>query len=227
MTASEARALARGTGIKAHDHVLDLCCGAGGLTCHLAEATGGEFLGVDRSPGAIRLARSDALARQTDRYAKFLIADATRLPLSGPFDAALLFETMLAVQDKATLLDEIHRVLRPRARFGLTLEEGIPLEGAGRRTVGHLRAVWLIPGETFAALAKAHGFHLVWQEDHTSQHAAVAMRLLDAYERHRMEIARLIGSAPCERLITDHRLWVRWLTNGRVRKLALVVERGT
>lgn len=119
----------------------------------------------------------------------------------------------------------MHGVLLPGARFGLTLEEGTPLGRAEQRTLGYDLAVWLIPGEAFAALAQAHQFHPVLQEDHTSRHAAVAGRLPDAYERDRTEIARRIGSALCERLIAEHRLCVRLLTAGRARKLAVVLER--
>lgn len=76
--------------------------------------------------------------------------------------------------------------------------------------------------EAFTALVSTHRFRLVWQEDHTAQNAQVAERLLEAYQRHRAE---QIGSDVCERLVANHRVWVRCLTTRRVRKLALVVER--
>ncbi|HEX5416358.1 MAG TPA: methyltransferase domain-containing protein [Chloroflexota bacterium] len=225
VTASEARELARAADIKAEDRVLDLCCGTGGLTCHVAEAIGCRILGVDRSPTAIRLARVAASAPHVRPRVGFLVADATRLPLAGPVDAALLFETTLAIKDKGALLTEIRRVLRPGARFGLTVEEGIPFDRAEREGLSHADAVWLIPEEAFAALCKVRGFRLVWQEDHTAQHAVVAEHLLDAYERQRAEVAERIGSDLCDRLIADHRGWVHWLTTRRVRKLVIVVER--
>lgn len=225
VTASETRALARATGIKAGDCVLDLCCGTGGLTHHLAGSVDCRVLGVDRSLSAIRLAQGAASAHPVLRHVGFLAADATRLPLSGPFDAVLLFETMLAIADKGALLAEVRRVLRPEGRFGLTLEEGIPLERAERQALGSGHLVWLIPSKAFTALVSTHRFRLVWQEDHTAQHAEVAERLLEAYERHRAEIAEQIGSDLCEQLVADHRVWVRWLTTRRVRKLALVIER--
>src|SRR6185437_13004302 len=87
VTASEALALADAAGIKAGSRMLDLCCGTGGLARHLTASIGCRVLGVDRSLTAVRLAQKVISVRSVPPRAGFLVADATRLPLSGPFDA--------------------------------------------------------------------------------------------------------------------------------------------
>ncbi len=225
VSASEALALARAAGIRPEDRVLDLCCGTGGLAHHLAASTGCRILGVDRSLSAVCLAQRAVSVHAAPPGVGFVAAEATRLPFSGPFDAVLLFETMLAIAHKGALLAEVHRVLRPEGRFGLTLEEGLPLEKAERQALSSGQMVWLIPSAAFLRLVSLHGYRLVWLEDHTARHAKVAERLFAAYRQRRAEIAEQIGSDLCDRLIADHRVWMRWLATRRVRKLALVVER--
>ncbi len=68
---------------------LDLGCGTGTNVVYLARH-GWDAVGVDFSPKAVALARRRAReAGMTDR-ARFLVADATRLPdLGAPFDLAL------------------------------------------------------------------------------------------------------------------------------------------
>lgn len=225
VTASEVLTIAHRMGITASSKVLDLCCGTGGLTRHLAASMGCGVVGVDRSFPAAHRAQGAASIHSPPVKATFLAAEATRLPFAGPFDAALLIETMLAIADKGALLTEVHRVLRPRGRFGLTLEDGLPLDEAEQRALSSGHRVWLIPAESFSALVSDRQFRLIWQEDHTAQHAKTANRLLKAYERHRAAITEHIGADLCEQIIADHRIWVRWLTTRRVRKLALVIER--
>lgn len=223
--ASEVRALAAAMGVEAVSTVLDLCCGTGGLARHLAASFGCRVIGIDRSATAAGLAQRSAAHGSGPTRTSFLAADALRLPFTGPFDAVLLLETLLAIPDKAALLAEVQRVLRPMGRFGLTLEAGRPLDQVERQALGAGQLVWLVPVEAFIAQASKHRFRLIRQEDHTALHAATVQRLLRTYEQHRAELIAQIGRAPGERLIADHQAWAGWLADGRVRKFAMVFER--
>jgi SAM-dependent methyltransferase len=66
--------------------VLDVGCGAGEHTVHLARL-GYDVLGTDFSPAAVSLARANAGARGVDAH--FEVLDALRLPAAGRFGTVL------------------------------------------------------------------------------------------------------------------------------------------
>jgi hypothetical protein len=53
----------------------------------------------------------------------------------------------------------------------------------------------------------------------------MAQALARAFAAHAADIAGQIGRRSLDELLVAHRLWVEWLDEGRVRKLALVAER--
>jgi len=227
VTPAELMTLARTVGVSAGSAVLDACCGNGGLTLHLARETGCRVVGVDSDPEAIRLAATAATTRGLTGRADFLVGEAARLPLAGPFDAALLLETMLSIQDKGRVLRELARLVRPGGRVGLTLEEGPTLSHDERLGMPEGDAIWLVTADEFRALLHAAGFRLRDVADCTAAHVELARRLATAFGRHRESISTDLGAKQCEAILAAHVRWVRWLGSGRVRKLALVAERAT
>lgn len=207
MTAGEIRALAERAGIGPGVSVLDLCCGIGGPGRFIARELGCDYLGVDADAGAV------AAAREHARDLRFEVAHVPPLP-AGTFDVVLLLETMLAFPDKHALLREVAAALPPGGRFAFTLEEGAPLTPAERAAMPNSDTVWPIPLEEMTAALERAGLAVSWVEDHSRSHRATAQALADAY-----------AVAARDGLVTSHRLWVRWLDEGRVRKLALVADR--
>jgi hypothetical protein len=85
--------------------------------------------------------------------------------------------------------------------------------------------VWLTPlDEMVAALGRA-GLVVLWQEDHTRAHRAVASALAEAFTADGDAIAAQLGRRALDDLLAAHRLWVEWLDAGRVRKFAVVAAR--
>jgi hypothetical protein len=77
---------------------------------------------------------------------------------------------------------------------------------------GH--TVWLTPLDEMVSSLERAGFVVTWLEDHSRAHRETAQALADAY-----------AAEAQDDLVTSHRLWIEWLCEGRVRKLALVAER--
>jgi len=220
MTATEIRALAAHAGVGPGVSVLDLCCGVGGPGRFLAGELRCAYLGVDVSASAIAI----AIERAGDLPCRFAVAQVPPLP-AGSFDVVLLLETMLAFNDKDTLVRAIAAALTPGGRFAFTLEEGAPLTAAERAAMPRSDTVWLTPlGEMTASLERA-GLAVTWSEDHSHSHRAVAQALADAFAADAESIAAQIGRESLDELLTAHPLWVEWLDAGRVRKFALVAER--
>jgi SAM-dependent methyltransferase len=220
MTAGEIRALAARAGIGPGVAVLDLCCGVAGPGRHLARELGCAYLGVDASASAIAIAREHA----RDLPCRFAVASVPPLP-AGRFDVVLLLETILAFEDKDALVAAIAAALGPRGRFAFTLEEGPPLTTAERAAMPDADTVWLTPLPEIAACLRRAGLALTWQEDHSRAHRATAQALADAFAADAEAIAAQIGGRALDELLAAHRLWIRWLDQGRVRKFALVAER--
>jgi SAM-dependent methyltransferase len=220
MTAGEIRALALRAGIGPGVRVLDLCCGVAGAGRFLTRQLRCAYLGVEASASAVAIARD----RAADLPCRFAIAQVPPVP-AGSFDVVLLLETMLAFQDKDALLRGVAAVLGPGGRFAFTLEEGPPLTPAERAAMPDADTVWLAPLDELAASLERVGLVVTWQEDHSLAHRAMAQALAGAYAADAEDIAARIGRRACDELLAAHRLWVRWLGEGRVRKLALVAER--
>lgn len=220
MTAGEIRALAVQAGVGPGVSVLDLCCGVGGPGQFLTRELGCVYLGVDASTSAIGLARE----RAGDLPCRFATAHVPPLP-AGSFDVVLLIETMLAFEDKDALVREIAAALRPGGRLAFTLEEGPPLTPAERAAMPDADTVWLTPLDAMAACFRRTGLVVTWQEDHSREHRAMAKALADAFAADAADIDAQIGRRALDDLLAAHQLWIEWLDEGRVRKLALVAER--
>ena len=208
MTASEIRALALAAGVGPGVSVLDLCCGAAGPGRYLTRELGCDYLGVDADASALALARE----RAAGLPCRFEHARIPPLP-PGTFDVVLLLETMLAFRDKRALVEAIAGALKPGGRFAFTLEEGAPLTADERADMPAADTVWPARLEDLA-LERA-GLEVISCEDHSAQHRATAQALADAYEA---------GGAALADLVVAHQLWVRWLEQGRIRKLAVVAQ---
>ena len=220
MTAGEIRALAVQAGIGPGVEVLDLCCGVAGPGRLLTRELGCVYLCVDVSASAVAVANE----RAGDLPCRFAIAQVPPLP-SGSFDVVLLLESMLAFEDKDALVRAIAAALRPGGHFAFTLEEGPPLTPAERAAMPDADTVWLTPLAELATSLERAGLVVTWQEDHSRAHRAMAQALAGALAADATDIAAQIGRRALDELLAIHHLWVEWLDQRRVRKLALVAER--
>lgn len=219
MRAGEIRALARRAGIASGVSVLDLCCGVAGPGRFITRELGCAYLGVDLSPGAIEIAR----ARAADLPCRFEVARVPPLP-RGPFDVVLLLETMLAFPDKDALLRDVAAALAPGGRFAFTVEEGAPLTEQERERMPDADTVWLIPLDDLAVALSRAGLSITWQEDLSDAHLVTARALAGAFAADRDPIAATIGRGALDDLLAAHEQWAQWLSERRVRKLALLAE---
>jgi SAM-dependent methyltransferase len=221
MTAGEIRELAARAGVAPGVSVLDVCCGVAGPGRLLARELGCGYVGVDAAAAAVALARE----RANGLPCRFVTGQVPPL-LAGAFDVVLLLETMLAFADKDALVRAVAAALLPGGRFAFTLEEGTPLTPAERAAMPDADTVWLIPLDEMTECLERSGLRVGWLEDHSHAHRATAQALADAFAADAEDIAAQIGRRALDDLLAAHRLWVEWLDAGRVRKVALVAERG-
>ena len=99
--------------VKAGDRLLDVACGAG-LAVELAAARGATCAGIDASPRLIEV------ARDRSPQADLRVGDMHAMPWEdGVFDVVTSFRGIWGTTPRA--LAEVHRVLAPGGRVGLTV----------------------------------------------------------------------------------------------------------
>ncbi len=110
-------------GIKRGSAVLDVGCGTGRLALHAAKIVGaeGKVAGIDPSPLRIEVAsKKDGNKSCANIFFKVGRAENLSGFADSSFDAIYLCAVLHWIADKKTALKEIHRVLKPGGRVGLT-----------------------------------------------------------------------------------------------------------
>ena len=98
--------------------VLDLGCGTGEPAVRVARTTGAEVVGISVSAEDVRCATARAEAAGLADRVRFEVADAMAPPFpANSFDAVLALESMGHMPDRARVLAEIARMLRPGGRL--------------------------------------------------------------------------------------------------------------
>jgi ubiquinone/menaquinone biosynthesis C-methylase UbiE len=220
MRAGEIRTLAHQARIGPGVCVLDLCCGMAGPGRMITAESGCRYLGVDHSASALAAARDLA----GNLPCRFEQAHLPPLP-KGRFEVVLLLETLLAFPGKEALARAVERVLEPGGRFAFTVEEGRPLTQQERARMPGADTVWLIELADLTEVLRRAGLTVIWQQEYSSSHHAIATALHRCYRAESSEIADQIGTQATAELITAHQLWSDWLGSGRVRKFAMVAEK--
>ncbi len=195
MRGPEIRSLAVRAGIGPGVSVLDLCCGVAGPGRFITSELGCTYLGVDSSAAAIEIARE----RARDLPCRFEVARIPPVP-SGPFDVAMLLETMLAFRDKEPLLREISSALPVGGRFAFTVEEGPPLTEAERAIMPDADTVWLLPLPQLRSCLERVGLHVGWLEECSRLHKEMVDSLIDAFVAEQDALSADLGSRAVDEL---------------------------
>ncbi len=108
--------------IEPSDHILDIACGSGGPVLRLAEKTGCQITGVDIHEDGIQTASSQAENEGLTDAANFLVVDASgKLPFEdNTFDVITCIDAINHLPNRAQVLSEWHRVLKPKGRLLFT-----------------------------------------------------------------------------------------------------------
>jgi demethylmenaquinone methyltransferase / 2-methoxy-6-polyprenyl-1,4-benzoquinol methylase len=108
------------------DTILDVATGTGAVAIELVRRTGCSVVGVDQSPGMLDVARERVARAGLSERIRFVEASAEGLPFREAEFAGLTFTYLFRyVQDPATTIRELARVVRPAGSVG-SLEFGVP-----------------------------------------------------------------------------------------------------
>ncbi|TDZ29998.1 putative methyltransferase 235L [Colletotrichum spinosum] len=107
--------------VGANERVLDVGCGPGNITAHIADLVGpgGRVTGIDPSPERVALARELALARPNLDFYEGRAEDLSRFA-DASFDVVYVNSTLHWVRDQPGAAREFARVLRAGGRVGIS-----------------------------------------------------------------------------------------------------------
>jgi SAM-dependent methyltransferase len=204
LTAREWLGFADRLGVTADADVLEVGSGSGGPAVYLAKARGCRITGVDVNEHGVRNATSLAESHGVSDRVQFEAIDASKpLPFaSESFDVVVSNDAMCHIANRAAVLRDWYRLLRPGGRALFTdamVVTGIVShhELATRSSIGFY--LFVPPGLNEALLRQA-GFVVRSVEDVTANAADVASRWHDARERHRDPLVAREGEANFEGL---------------------------
>lgn len=183
------RRLADALALKPGERVLDVASGRGVSALCLARERGCSVVGLDYGRQSVAAAQQEAREAELSGRARFAVGDAEALPLAtGAFDVVLCECALSTFSDQAAALSEMHRVLKPQGKLGLTdVAVKAPL---AEELAGVAVQVACISGalasEGYSARVEEAGFTGVALEDDSW---AVADLVRDL--RHKVSLARM------------------------------------
>jgi tocopherol O-methyltransferase len=110
--------LAQLADIKTGSRILDIGCGFGGTSLHLAKKYGASVTGITISPVQVRMAKEAAAKTNVD--ASFLLMDAEEMQFEQPFDVLWSVESISHYHDPQKFFASAVKFLKPGCCFALT-----------------------------------------------------------------------------------------------------------
>ncbi|HYL62071.1 MAG TPA: class I SAM-dependent methyltransferase [Candidatus Methylomirabilis sp.] len=110
--------LARAAGVPRQCKLLDIGCGFGGSSLHLAKKYGVQATGITISPVQVEMA--NAAAKKAGAKAEFLLMDAEAMKFKDPFDVLWSIESISHYQDHDRFFASAARLLKAGGTLAIT-----------------------------------------------------------------------------------------------------------
>jgi ubiquinone/menaquinone biosynthesis C-methylase UbiE len=187
-TTEESNEIPRTLQLTRSSHVLEIGCGSGRYALQIASTLGCRVLGLDLNVPGIQNAQRLAAAQNLSAQTQFLVADAAQpLPFAdSSFDTAFSNDVLCHIPARLALLRELHRVLKPGARF--LFSDALVIGGvishrelAARSSIGYY--LFSPPGENERLLQQA-GFQILSVADTSANAAQIAHLWSQARQQH-------------------------------------------
>lgn len=199
ITADEQDLFIAWLGLDGSGALLDVACGSGGPAMRIAARTECNVDGVDLHDAAVATANATAASSPVADRVKFRQADANEpLPWDdGTFDGIICVDAINHLEDRAAVLRDWARLLKPGGRLVFT--DPIVVTGlltnreiAVRSSIGFFL---FATREADERLLHDAGFEVREAEDRTQNMAAIAHRWREMRAQHEADLRRIEGDA--------------------------------
>jgi SAM-dependent methyltransferase len=204
--------------------VLEIGCGSGGYSLHLAEKLGCQIVGLDINEAGVRSAKELAQNSALGSQARFEQCDASKnLPFGDQtFDAAFSNDVLCHVPRRLDVLVEMFRVLKPGGRmlFSDALVIGGMISAEEIATRSSIGFYFYSPPGANERLMQQAGFSRIRTTDTTENATRIAKKWHDAREKRTEQLVMAEGNAnfdglqrflSCVRTLTSERRLLRYL----------------
>jgi len=147
-------------------NVIDVGCGVGGSSRHIAQKYGATGKGISLSPYQIQRAKMFTEAAGLEQKLEYRVADAMNMPadFEGKFDFTWSMESGEHMPDKKKFVSELVRVTAPGGRIIIVtwchreLKAGESLTGKEKRLLDRINDAYFlpawVPGSAYVEIAK-------------------------------------------------------------------------
>ncbi len=159
--------------LRPDDTVLDIGCGIGGTAREVTREYGARCAGIDLVPEFVEAASELSRRVGLDGSTRFIEASALNLPMQdGMFDGVSIMHLGMNIEDKARMLSEAFRVLKPGKRLVICEIMLGPIAEPMTYPVPWAETAdtsYLADPETYRALAAEAGFAPVSESDYYTE----------------------------------------------------------
>ena len=220
-------ALAEAAGIRSGHHVLDVCSGMGGPARWLAHRIGCRVTGLDFTASRVEAAKRLTQRVGLDARVDFLHGDATAMPLpDARYDVLVAQESWLHIPDKAALVAQCVRVVKPAGTIAFTdiviRSDLSAVEQA--RLAAEMHAPSIATAAQYADLFAANGWRITRQEDRSEDWQRILVERLAMYRSLRDTTVAKFGIARFEEYDRAYSHFVGLFTAGRLGGVRIVAR---
>ena len=196
-------------GLTKENTMLEIGAGLGGGARTIASKIGAYVDGLDLNADLAKRACELALMKGLENKAQVKAFAVDTLNLRPKYyDACLIRETLLAVEDKETLFDTVHEALKPNGSIVISdffIDEEVPGAAASAAFEIENRPIFACPVDTVIAMLEERGFEMRINNDETDDYAD---SVRNAWARVAAKLARKeVSDEMSQALLHETELW--------------------
>lgn len=190
--------LAGKAGVRREHHVLDVCSGMGGPARWIAHRYACRVTGLDFTESRVEAARRLTRRVRLDHVVDFVHGDATAMPLpDARFDVLIGQESWLHIPDKAALIRQCARVVKPSGTIAFTdiVVRAQLTRGEEERLAAEMHAPNIASADRYEDLLAANRCRVELRDDLSEEWKRILVERLAMYRSLRDTTVAKFGEA--------------------------------